>query len=82
MIQTSNCLSAKHHRGNCQLTVREFAEEVGISIGSCHIILMEDLGMHQVPARFLLRLVIDEQKLQRFSSCENILQKVYDNENS
>jgi hypothetical protein len=68
-------------RGNCQLTVREFAEEVGIFIGSCHIISTEDLGMHQVPAKFVPRHVTDEEKLQRFSSCEIILQKVYDDEN-
>jgi transposase len=34
--------------GNRRLTVREVAEEVGISTGSCHTILTEDLRMHRV----------------------------------
>jgi hypothetical protein len=32
--------------------LREFAEEVGRSIGSCHMNLMEDLGMHQSQQNF------------------------------
>jgi ribosomal protein L37E len=39
------------------LTVQEVAEEVGISIGSCHTILTYDLGMHQVSAEFVPRLL-------------------------
>jgi hypothetical protein len=46
--------------GNCQLTVQEVAEEVGISISSCHTILMEDLGMHQVSAKPVSRLLTDD----------------------
>jgi hypothetical protein len=42
---------------------------------------MEDLGMNQVSTKFVPRLLTDEQKLQRLSSCENLLQKVYDDEN-
>jgi hypothetical protein len=38
--------------GNCGLPLREVAEEVGISIGSCHVILTEDLGMYWVSAKF------------------------------
>jgi hypothetical protein len=38
-------------RGNCRLTAQEVAEEVGISTGSCHTILMEDSGMHQVSSK-------------------------------
>jgi hypothetical protein len=67
--------------GNRQLAVQEVAEEVGISIGSCHTILMEDLGMHGVPAKFVSRLLTDDQKLQQFSLCENILQRANDDEN-
>jgi hypothetical protein len=60
--------------GNYQLTVREVAEEVGISTGSCHTILMEDSGMHQVSAKFAPWLSTDDLKLQRYSICENLLQ--------
>jgi transposase len=34
-------------RGNRRLTVQEVADEVGISIGSCHQILTEKLQMHR-----------------------------------
>jgi hypothetical protein len=44
---------------------------VGISTGSCHTILLEDLGMHQVPAKFVPRLLTDNQE-HHFSICENL----------
>jgi histone-lysine N-methyltransferase SETMAR len=46
------------------LTVREVAEECDISLGSCHNILTEKLGMHRVAAKFVPRLLTDEQKEQ------------------
>jgi len=39
-------------RGNHRLTVREVADEVGISIGSCHQIFTEKLQMHCVIAKY------------------------------
>ena len=38
--------------GNRRLTVREVADEVGISIGSCHQIFTEKLQMHCVIAKY------------------------------
>jgi hypothetical protein len=52
----------------------KFAEEVGISIGSCRTVLTEDLGMYWVSAEFVQRLLTGDQKLQQFSICENLLQ--------
>jgi AraC-like DNA-binding protein len=49
---------------NHRLTVKEVAEEVGISIGSCHTILTQDLGMHRVPAKFVPRLLPDDLLLK------------------
>ena len=49
-------------RGNRRLTVREVADEVGISIGSCHQIFTEKLQMRHVSAKFMLRLLTDDQK--------------------
>jgi AraC-like DNA-binding protein len=49
--------------GNHQLTLQAVAEEVGISTGSSQTILTEDLGMHHVSAKFVLRL-FNDQKLQ------------------
>jgi histone-lysine N-methyltransferase SETMAR len=40
------------------------AEEYDISLGSCHNILTEKLGMHRVAAKFVPRLLTDEQKEQ------------------
>ena len=52
-------------RGNCRLTVREVANEVGISIGSCHQILAEKLQMRRVSAKFMPHLLTDNQKENR-----------------
>jgi hypothetical protein len=58
--------------GNRRLTVREVAEGAGIFIGSCHTILMDYLGMHHVSAKFVPRLLTDDQKLKRFSICDQM----------
>jgi AraC-like DNA-binding protein len=41
-------------RGNRRLTVREVADELGISVGSCHQIFTEELRMRRVSAQFRL----------------------------
>jgi ribosomal protein S25 len=46
-------------RRNRLLTVRKVADEVGISIGSCHQILTEKLQMRRVSAKFVARLLTD-----------------------
>jgi len=43
-------------RGNRRLTVREVADKVGISIGSCHQIFNEKLQMRRVSAKFVPRI--------------------------
>jgi transposase len=48
-----------------RLTVREIAEEVGISCGSCHSILTKNLNMKRLCAKFVPRLLTDEQRDQR-----------------
>jgi hypothetical protein len=40
---------------DCCLTVRETADEVGISTGSAHSILTEDLHMCRVVAKFVIK---------------------------
>jgi hypothetical protein len=42
---------------------------------------MEDLGMQWVSAKLVPRLLTDDQKLQQFSICENLLEKANDNKN-
>jgi hypothetical protein len=51
--------------GNRRLTVREVADEAGISVGSCHQIFTEKLTMCRVSAKFLPRLLTDDQKENR-----------------
>ena len=37
------------------------SEEVGISIGSCHVILTEDLGMRRMATKLVPRVLAAEQ---------------------
>jgi len=46
-------------RGNRRLTLREVADEVGISTGSCHQILTENFQMRRVSEKFVPRLLTD-----------------------
>ena len=55
-------------RANRRLTVRELAEEYGISVGSCHHILTEEFKMHRVAAKFVPRLMRSDHKLIVFKS--------------
>jgi hypothetical protein len=58
------CAPVKHIiRGNRRLAVREVAKEAGISTGSCHTILTEDLGMHRASAKSVPRLLTYDQRL-------------------
>jgi hypothetical protein len=41
--------------GNRRFNVREVADEVGISIGSCHQVFTEKLQMRRVTAKFVPR---------------------------
>lgn len=63
-----------------QLTVPEVADEVGISIGSCHTILAEDLGTHEVSKKLVPRLLTDDL-LQRAND-ENLLKNVITGDNT
>jgi hypothetical protein len=46
--------------GNCCLTVREVADKVGISIGSCHQIFTEKIQMCPISAKFVPCLLSDD----------------------
>jgi len=52
-------------RSNRRLTVREVAEEVSISKTVCHEIITENLSMHRIAAKFVPRLLTDDQKQNR-----------------
>ena len=57
-------------RSNRRLTVREIAEECNISVGSCHAILTEKLEMHRVAAKFVPRLLTEDQREGRVAICQ------------
>ena len=52
-------------RSNGRLTVREVAEEAGVSKTMCHMILTENLGMHHVAAKFVPCPPNEDQKQNR-----------------
>ena len=56
-----------------RLTVQEIVAEVGISTGSVHSILTEDLNLQRVPAKFVLQLLTEQQKELRKEISEDML---------
>ena len=68
-------------RGNRRLTVREFADEVGISIGSCHQISTEKRQKRHASAKYVPRLSTDDQKGNRVEIIQELLANANGNEN-
>ncbi|KAJ4445278.1 hypothetical protein ANN_07079 [Periplaneta americana] len=65
--QTARCAAVVERVRNLvmadrRLTVREIAEEVGVSKDSAHAILRDDLNMNRVAAKFVPKLLSPEQK--------------------
>ena len=59
---------------DCHLTLREIVEVVGISRESVHSILTEDLCMQSVLAKFIPKLLMEQQK----ELCVEITQNMLD----
>jgi len=67
-------------RNNRRLTVREISDDCGISVGSCDVIVTDDLHMKRVCAKCVPPLLTDDQREQRHTiardlferSCENV----------
>jgi len=68
-------------RSYCRLTVREVAEELSISKTVCHEILTENLGMHSSAAKFVPRLLTDDQKQNRVDVSQELLDQANDDDN-
>ena len=47
---------------NCRITIREIADDVDISFGSCHAIITDVLGMKSAAAKIVPKLLNFEQK--------------------
>ncbi|XP_064100988.1 protein GVQW3-like [Macrobrachium nipponense] len=56
-----------------RITINEITEEVGISTGSVHTILTEDLAMRRVSAKFVPKLLVEQQKQLRLEIAEDLL---------
>ncbi|GFW47180.1 protein GVQW3 [Trichonephila clavipes] len=55
-------------RSDRRLTVREIAKECPLSIGSCDEILRKNLNMRRVSAKFVPRLLTEDQQFQRLAT--------------
>ena len=67
--------------GNRRLTVREVADEVGISTGSFHQIFTEKLQLRRFSAKFVPSLLTDGQKENRVGISRELLANAKGNEN-
>ena len=66
---------------NHRLTIREIAEDVGISFGSCQAILTEKLSMYCVAAKFVPRVLTKDQKANHVNISQELLDRVGVDEN-
>ncbi|UYV84061.1 hypothetical protein LAZ67_X001029 [Cordylochernes scorpioides] len=66
---------------NRRITVREVAEDLNISIGSCDSIFFNDLGMRRVAAKFVPKLLNCDQKQHRKNIANEMLDAVRDDPN-
>jgi len=53
-------------------TIRDIAEEVGIGYGTCKHVLMEELRVHCVAAKFIPRILTAGHKQQRVNVCTEL----------
>jgi len=63
-------------RNNRRLTVRELADDCDISLGSCHAILADVLHMERVCAKFVPRLITDDQGDQRQTIARDLFERL------
>ena len=60
--------------GDARFTVRDIARKVGISLSTVHLILKKHLKVREISARWVPRLLTDEQKRQRVKGAKKLLQ--------
>jgi len=61
-------------------TIHIIAEEVGVGYGTCQRVLMEELGVHRVTAKFVPRNLTTDQKQQLVNVCTELCQLGSDDE--
>ena len=57
---------------NRRITVREVANDVGISLGLCHEIFFNILGMKRISAKFILKLLNFDQTNSSMSIAQDL----------
>ncbi len=62
-----------------RVTIDAIAEDLGISHGSVHSILMKELGLSKLSARWVPRALRDEHKMQRAECAVNLLNRIDEN---
>jgi predicted transcriptional regulator len=60
-------------------TITEIAGRLGLSYGTCQRILTEDLNMRRISAKFVPRLLTEEQKQRRVFVFQELLDEVIPN---
>lgn len=63
-------------RADRRLSVRDLATMTGISIGTVHSILTEDLKMSRICAKFVPKILDDDQKERRKTCAQEMLEQV------
>jgi len=66
---------------NRRLTIREIAEDVGNSFGSCQAILTEKLNIQRVTAKFVPCVLTENQKANHVNISQELLDRVSVDEN-
>ena len=61
-------------------TIRDIAGEVDVGYGTCQRVLTEELGMQRVAAKFVPRILTNDQMHQRVSVCTELCQLATDDE--
>jgi len=61
---------------DCRRTIHDLCAEVGIGNGSCQGILIEQLNMHQTAAKFVPRVLTQDQKDSRVAICQELKETV------
>lgn len=64
-----------------RLTIDQVSEETGVSWSSCQRILTEDLHMRRISAKFVPRLLTQEQKTTRLNVCRDLKEEIANDPN-
>ena len=65
-------------RADCRLTVRMIAEELAINKDTVWSIVNENLEMRKVCTKMLPKLLSEDQKQQRVTVCQDIIERLED----